>query len=81
MATWMLTQMQRWGYIKGDVNYKDISEKVFLLTDAKKYMGETGLTIADEDKSGHKKFKIMGKEFDASQPGAYLKSFPTFSKG
>jgi nitrate/nitrite transport system substrate-binding protein len=81
MATWMLTQMQRWGYIKGDVNYKDISEKVFLLTDAKKYMSETGLTFADDDKSGHKKFKIMGKEFDASQPGAYLKSFPTFSKG
>jgi nitrate/nitrite transport system substrate-binding protein len=52
-----------------------------LLTDAKKYMGETGLKFADEDKSGQKKFKIMGKEFDASQPGAYLKSFPTFSKG
>ena len=38
MAVWMLTQMKRWGYIKGDVNYKQIAEKVFLLTDAKKHM-------------------------------------------
>jgi nitrate/nitrite transport system substrate-binding protein len=38
MAVWMLTQMKRWGYIKGDVNYKQIAEKVFLLTDAKKQM-------------------------------------------
>ena len=38
MAVWMLTQMKRWGYIKGDVNYKQIAEQVFLLTDAKKQM-------------------------------------------
>ena len=77
MATWMLTQMQRWGYVKGDVNYKDISEKVFLLTDAKKYMGETGIAVPPLAKVGYKKDKIMGKEFDPSQPAAYLKSFAT----
>ena len=76
MATWMLTQMQRWGYIKGDVNYKDISEKIFLLTDARKYMTETGIAIPEQAKAGYKKSKIMGKEFDPSQPAAYLKSFP-----
>jgi len=27
-------------------------------------------------KTGYKKDKIMGKEFDPSQPVAYLKSFP-----
>src|SRR3989339_1187347 len=42
MAVWMLTQMQRWGYIKGEVNYKQIAEKVFLLTDARKHMKELG---------------------------------------
>lgn len=42
MAVWMLTQMKRWGYIKGDVNYRQIAEKVFMLTDAKKYMAEAG---------------------------------------
>ena len=76
MATWMLTQMQRWGYIKGDVNYKDISEKVFLMTDAKKYMAETNINIPEQAKSGYKKVKIMGKEFDPNQAAAYLKTFP-----
>lgn len=76
MATWMLTQMQRWGYVKGDVNYKDLSEKIFLLTDAKKYMKEVDIAIPEQAKTGYKKVKIMGKEFDPSQPAAYLKSFP-----
>ena len=75
MATWILTQMQRWGYIKGDVNYKDISEKIFLMTDAKKYMEETGIAVPAQAKSGYQKVKIMGKEFDPMQPAAYLKSF------
>jgi hypothetical protein len=42
MAVWMLTQMKRWGYVKGDVNYKQIAEKVFLITDARKHMKELG---------------------------------------
>jgi len=28
MAIWILTQMKRWGYIKGDVDYKKIAEEV-----------------------------------------------------
>jgi nitrate/nitrite transport system substrate-binding protein len=73
MAVWMLTQMQRWGYIKGDVNYKQIAEKVFLITDAKKYMKELGQAVPE---GSYKKFKVMGREFDPAAPGAYLKSFP-----
>ncbi len=72
MAVWMLTQMQRWGYIKGDVNYKQIAEKVFLLTDAKKHMK------ALDQKAGegaYPSFKIMGKEFNADKAAAYAKSF------
>ena len=34
MAVWILTQIKRWGYLKGEVNYKQIAEQVFLLTDA-----------------------------------------------
>src|SRR5713101_9568734 len=30
MAVWMLTQMRRWGYIKQDVDYKAIAERIFL---------------------------------------------------
>ncbi len=38
MAVWILTQMKRWGYVKGDVNYKDVAEQVYLATDAKAVM-------------------------------------------
>ena len=72
MAVWMLTQMQRWGYIKGDVNYKKIAEKVFLLTDAKKHMKSLDQKVPD---GAYPKFKIMGKEFDADKAAAYAKSF------
>ena len=30
----MLTQMKRWGQIKGDVDYKAVAEQVYLATDA-----------------------------------------------
>jgi nitrate/nitrite transport system substrate-binding protein len=72
MGVWILSQMKRWGYIKGEVDYKTITEKIFLLTDAKKYMKELGQTSPD---SGYKKFKIMGKEFDANSADAYVNSF------
>lgn len=73
MAVWMLTQMQRWGYIKGDVNYRQIAEQVFLLTDAKKHMKDLGQPVPE---GAYKKFKVWGKEFDPSKPVEYLKSFP-----
>jgi nitrate/nitrite transport system substrate-binding protein len=72
MAVWMLTQMQRWGYVKGEVNYKQIAEKVFLLTDAKKRMKELDQKAPE---GAYPKFKIMGKEFDADKAAAYAKSF------
>jgi nitrate/nitrite transport system substrate-binding protein len=72
MAVWMLTQMKRWGYIKGDVNYKQIAEKVFLLTDAKKTMKELGQKPPD---GAYPKFTIMGKQFDADKAEAYVNSF------
>ena len=72
MAVWMLTQMQRWGYVKGEVNYKQIAEKVFLLTDAKKRMKELDQKVPE---GAYPKFKIMGKEFDADKAAAYAKSF------
>lgn len=72
MAVWMLTQMKRWGYIKGDVNYRQIAEKVFLLTDAKKYMSQAGFKPPE---GAYRKFKVMGKEFDPAKPDDYVKSF------
>ncbi len=73
MAVWMLTQMQRWGYIKGDVDYKQIAEKVFLINDAKKQMKSLDQKVPD---GAYPKFRIMGREFDAAKATEYAKSFP-----
>ena len=72
MAYWILTQMKRWGYVKGDVRYKDIAEKVYLLTDARKYMTDLGM---NPPKDNLKKFMVMGKEFDPAKADAYVNSF------
>jgi nitrate/nitrite transport system substrate-binding protein len=72
MAYWILSQMKRWGYVKGDVRYKDIAEKIYRLTDARKYMTELGM---NPPKENYKKFKVMGKEFDPAKVEAYTDSF------
>lgn len=64
MAVWMLAQMKRWGYIKKDVNYREISEKVFLASDARRRMAELGMAAPKEN---YRKHSIMGKVFDAEQ--------------
>ncbi len=76
MAVWILTQMKRWGYVKGDVQYKDIAERVFLLTDARKRMKELGESAPGVDEArGYRRYRVMGKEFDPSKPEAYVDSF------
>jgi len=72
MAVWMLTQMKRWGYLKGDVNYKQIAEQVFLLTDAKKHMKALDMPVPA---GAYPKFTIMGKVFDPEKAAAYANSF------
>jgi nitrate/nitrite transport system substrate-binding protein len=72
MAVWMLTQMKRWGYIKGDVNYKQIAEQVFLLTDAKKQMKALDQKVPE---GAYRKYMVMGKEFDPAKADAYAKGF------
>ncbi|MBS7776816.1 CmpA/NrtA family ABC transporter substrate-binding protein [Acidovorax sp. CCYZU-2555] len=73
MAVWMLTQMKRWGYIKGDVDYKQIAEKVFRLTDARKTMRELGQPVGEG--GAYPKYEIMGKTFDPARAQAYADSF------
>jgi nitrate/nitrite transport system substrate-binding protein len=68
----MLTQMKRWGQIKGDVDYKTIAEQVFLATDMQKQMKEAGLTPPSETS---KTFVVMGKTFDPAKPEEYLAGF------
>ena len=71
-AVWMLTQMKRWGQIKGDVDYAKVAQQVFLATDAAKVMKEMGLT---PPATSTKTFSVMGKAFDPAKPAEYVESF------
>jgi nitrate/nitrite transport system substrate-binding protein len=64
--------MKRWGQIKGDVDYKQVAEQVYLATDTSKVMTEMGLTPPG---SAYKSFSIMGKTFDPAKPEDYLNGF------
>lgn len=72
MGVWILTQMKRWGYIKDDIDYQAITEKVLLLTDAKKHMKELGQPVPQ---GVNKPITVMGKVFDPARPAAYADSF------
>jgi nitrate/nitrite transport system substrate-binding protein len=71
-AVWMLTQMKRWGQLKGDVDYQAVAKQVFLATDAAKVMKEMGLTPPT---ATTKTFSVMGKPFDPAKPTEYVNSF------
>jgi nitrate/nitrite transport system substrate-binding protein len=71
-AVWIMTQMKRWGQIKGEVDYAGVAKQVFLATDTTRLMREVGLTPPT---STTKKFSVMGKEFDPAKPDEYVKSF------
>ncbi|UNU72553.1 ABC transporter substrate-binding protein [Moraxella nasovis] len=70
LAVWMLTQMKRWGYLKGDVNYQKLAHDVFMLTDAKTQMQAMGYSF-----DGEKSITVMGKAFDPDHPDEYVSSF------
>ena len=72
MGVWILTQMKRWGYVKGDVNYQQIAEQVYRAADCGRIMKELGYT---PPATTYAKYTIMGKVFDPAKPEAYVKSF------
>jgi nitrate/nitrite transport system substrate-binding protein len=71
-AVWIMTQMKRWGQIKGDVDYAKVAQEVYLATDTAKLMKEAGFT---PPAATSKTFVVMGKTFDPDKPEEYLKSF------
>jgi len=71
-AVWILTQMKRWGQLKGEVDYQKVAREVFLATDATRLMAEVGLT---PPKSTSKSFSVMGRAFDPMKPKEYVDSF------
>jgi nitrate/nitrite transport system substrate-binding protein len=72
MGVWILTQMKRWGYVEGDIDYKGIAEQVYLASDARKVMTDLGY---DAPADNYKSHMIMGKTFDYNEPEAYIDSF------
>jgi nitrate/nitrite transport system substrate-binding protein len=67
-----MTQLKRWGMIKGDIDYKAIAEQVMLMTDAGNRMKELGSPVP----AAYRAETIMGKTFDAADPEGYIRSFP-----
>ena len=72
MAIWILTQMKRWGHLKGDVNYQAVAEQVYRAADCAKVSKDLGYRT---HKATMIKHTIMGQEFDPAKPEAYVKSF------
>lgn len=72
MAVWILTQMKRWGYIKGDIDYKKIAEQVYLSGECADLLQQRGIETPD---SPYKTHTIGGKTFDPNDPEGYLRSF------
>ena len=71
-AVWIMTQMKRWGQVKGDIDYQKVAQEVYLATDTAKLMKEVGLTPPS---ATSKSFVVMGKTFDPAKPEEYVKSF------
>lgn len=72
MAIWILSQMKRWGYIKGDVDYKAVAKQVYLSSDAERLIKQD---LEKEIEFKHESYKLMGKTFDPNTPEDYAKSF------
>ena len=73
MAVWILTQMKRWGYVQGDLDYARVAEQVFRTTDCAKALRELGHEPPAET---YRSYTIMNKEFNPKAPEAYVESFP-----
>jgi nitrate/nitrite transport system substrate-binding protein len=75
MAVWILTQMKRWGYVKGDVDYRKIASEVFLTTACRDAMKTMGRKAPDANAVKHTFALGKTKVFDSDKPEDYLKTF------
>lgn len=72
MAKWIMSQMVRWGQLKGDVDFDAVAKQVYLEAECEDMIEELGhekmLPSLDT-------FSVMGKEFTPDDPLGYAKSF------
>jgi nitrate/nitrite transport system substrate-binding protein len=76
MAVWILTQMKRWGYIKGDVDYQRVATQVFLADQCREVMKSLGYKAPEKNAVTHTFLIGKQKTFDPSKPAEYLAGFP-----
>lgn len=76
MAIWIMTQMKRWGHLKGEINYKAVAEQVYRAADCDRIAKELGYPTHQATSMKH---TIMGKVFDPDQAEAYVKGFAIHS--
>ena len=66
---WILTQLQRWGYIKSTVDYEGVSKDVFLTNTAREIAKEVGFKVPDNN---FETIKLMYDKFDPRYAGEYV---------
>jgi nitrate/nitrite transport system substrate-binding protein len=75
MATWILTQMKRWGYVKGDVDYAKIAGQVYLADQCRDALKALGYKAPERNAVSHTFVLGKTKVFDPAKPEEYLKTF------
>ena len=77
MAVWIMTQLKRWGYIAGDVDYQKIAAQVYQAGDCRDIMKANGFADQAPATNSKKSTFLIGKnkEFDPAKPEEYLASF------
>jgi len=72
MAVWILTQMKRWGQIKGDFNYRDIAEHIYLAEECDVEIKNLGYKKRGKTYRHH---MIMNHSFDPFKAHQYESNF------
>jgi nitrate/nitrite transport system substrate-binding protein len=76
MAVWILTQMKRWGYLKGEVSYTQIAREVFLAAACRDALRALGQPAPAADSVKHAFALGRTRLFDPDRAEEYLRSFP-----
>lgn len=80
MGTWILSQMRRWGYIESDVDYKKLSDEIFMSAEVETRMKEMASANAelkwkDIPETKYPTYDIYGKSYNPAQIDKYISSF------
>ncbi len=75
MAIWILTQLKRWGSLKGDVDYRKVAREVFLTAACRDALRALGAPAPAADAIRHTFLIGKPRTFDPDRADEYLASF------